>query len=322
MSVRASTLARLEESHRYSAFYRGYFANHLPMALVALDHMGATDAQVERFADRYARAHLEPLDAHSEFAMRVRELERDIATHGREDALRRSLGTLAPGVGSGAFHGAIRTAYAIESGSDGELAHALAYWSAAFTPIDVPAVEGSSQSLREVFAAIRAAVAGTRPASASIAARMEAGARHPRFASWCSAIPACADLEGLAPTLVDMYARTGNFTLLHAVTGCHAVRLLAPFAPDAAALVRAFWGAVIAAYAGCGAPAGEDARVPAAAPPWPEVLHDAVRCEDEHDVKLAYTCWREWQHRGGDVYRHVAAATAAAGVRALEEPAT
>ena len=38
--------------------------------------------------------------------------------------------TSTPGIGAAAFHGAIRTAYALESASRTELAHALAYWAA------------------------------------------------------------------------------------------------------------------------------------------------------------------------------------------------
>jgi hypothetical protein len=36
-----------------------------------------------------------------------------------------------------------------------------------------------------------------------------------------------------------------------------------------------------------------------------------VRREDEHDIKLAYSCWREWQHRGDDLYRRAASARVA-----------
>ena len=318
MSVRAATLARLEESLRYSAFYRDSFANHLPMALVALDHMGASDARVGRFADRYVALHLELLDPASEFAARVRELEMQIARRSREAVLRDSLASLAPGVGSGAFHGAIRTAYAVQSESDRELAHALAYWFASFVAIDVADAEGAPRSAAETFAAVRAE-GSARRAGASIAGRMAAATRDPKFASWCQGIPADADIEGIAPALIDLYARTRNFTVLHAVTGCHAVRVLAPFAPDTTELLRAFWAAVVAAYAGCGAPAGDEAATPVVTTDWADILRDAVQCDDEHDVKLVYSCWREWQHRGGDLYRHVAAATAAAGMRATTE---
>ena len=41
---------------------------------------------------------------------------------------------------------------------------------------------------------------------------------------------------------------------------------------------------------------------------WPEIHARAVRREDEHDIKLAYSCWREWQHRGDDLYRRAASA--------------
>lgn len=321
MSVRSATAARVEAGHRYSAFYRGSFANHLPMALVALDQMGADDGTIARFAQRYEQANLEPLDADSDFALRARALARDIARHGSNAVLRQSVGQLASGVGSGAFHGAIRTAYALQTGSDEEMAHALAYWSAVFTPLEAGAVESTVGSPEEALAAVNAAVRGARPASRSITQCMAAAAADPRFASWCAPFAQPVDLGRIAPVLIGAYAGTRNFTLLHAVTGCHAVRLLLPFAPDPAALLRAFWVAVIAAYAGIGAPAGDVTATPATSAQWPEILRDAVRCKDEHDVKLVYSCWCEWQCHGGEIYRHVAAATAAAGAARVAEAA-
>lgn len=322
MSLRASTRALVQAGHQYSALYRGSYANHLPMALVALDHMGADDAAIARFAERYANANLEALDPGSDFAASVRDIEAAIAGRGREAVLRDAISRLAPGVGSGAFHGAIRTAYAVQADSDTEIAHALAYWSAVFAPIEASSVDGAVPSPAHALAAVHAAVGGALPAGRSIARCMAAGAADPRFPSWCAQFEGAIDLERIAPALIEIYARTGDFTLLHAVTGCHALRLLTPFASDRGALARAFWIAVVAAYAGSGARAGEEARIPAATREWSAILRDAVRCIDEHDVKLVYTCWREWQHRGHELYRHVAAATAAAGASRLAQTAS
>src|SRR5688500_13138405 len=122
--VRPSTRALIEDAHRYSAKYRGGFANHLPMALVALDAMGATDAEVARFTRTYERM-LEPIGEAE--VLRAREIERRISEQGLEAVFATHAPALAAGFGSAAFHGAIRMAYALESGSDAEVAHALNY---------------------------------------------------------------------------------------------------------------------------------------------------------------------------------------------------
>ena len=61
MSVRAATLRRIEDAHRFGGFYRGYLAHHLPMALVALDRMGAADATSEPCERAHVGSHLGPI---------------------------------------------------------------------------------------------------------------------------------------------------------------------------------------------------------------------------------------------------------------------
>src|SRR5215217_7450378 len=45
----------LTASRRYAPLYGNRLANHLPMALLALDRLGADAAAMRRFADGYAR---------------------------------------------------------------------------------------------------------------------------------------------------------------------------------------------------------------------------------------------------------------------------
>ncbi|MHB2027030.1 MAG: hypothetical protein ACYCPQ_10440 [Elusimicrobiota bacterium] len=60
--LRSQTLSLIRRGHRYSAFYEDILSNHLPMALVALDRMGATDEETAAFAQNYEKAKaLEPL---------------------------------------------------------------------------------------------------------------------------------------------------------------------------------------------------------------------------------------------------------------------
>ena len=118
-------LARLlGDVDAYHPEYGGGLTNHLPMALIALDQMGATPAQLNAYRGRHS-AWLEPmpkperapaaawsfrkgdraafLDLQAEFKARV-------AAEGWEQVLRASLPELAPGLSAAAFHAMIRTA--------------------------------------------------------------------------------------------------------------------------------------------------------------------------------------------------------------------
>jgi questin oxidase-like protein len=328
MSVRPATLARIEGAHRFSAFYRGYLANHLPMALVALDAMGADDAAIERFESRYVASHLEPIAAvafeiapgaearhfgdAAAFAAWVAYFEKRIRAEGVTAVLHAVLDPLMASVESGAFHGAIRTAYALESGSSREMAHALAYWSAAReAPLDLPAMAGT-QSPTEVLRALSAdgAFAGRRAPGRNILMRTRATMGRAEFRAHVERTDLSRlSLDTLAHATIRAYAATGDFTVLHAVTGCHAVRMLIRYTRERDAAVRRLWVGLAAAYAGEGAPAIDGWRLEGSdALDWPEIHRRAALCDDEHDVKLAYTCWREWQETGDDLYRRVGSA--------------
>ena len=328
MSVRQATRERVEGAHRFSAFFRGYLANHLPMALVALDAMGADDAVLGRFQARYEAAHLEALttpafeiargdearylgDAKA-FPAWVAYFEERISADGVKGVLESFIDALMASVGSGAFHGAIRAAYALESGSPREMAHALAYWSAAFEAPAEIVVPSGRESPHAILRALSRdpGHAGKRPAGRNIVEGMRAAMDGEGFRARVESVdPTRLSVESLARTLIRAYAATGDFTLLHGVTGCHAARLLMPFVRDRQAASRRLWAAMVAAHMAAGSPSiegwgleGSDALA------WPQILARAARCLDEHDVKLAYTCWREWQAHGDDLYRRVASA--------------
>jgi hypothetical protein len=229
--------------------------------------------------------------------------------------LRRWIDRFTPAVASAAFHGAIRTAFALESEASGELAHGLAYWAAAYHTLPVGPEPAGTLSPREVLAAVARdpAYAGKRPEGRGIADRAMASARSPGFGAHVASLdPGQLALDAIALALLRGYAATGNFTLLHGVTGAHAFRLLAPYASDSGAALVDLWAAVVAVYMGAGSPPvegwglkGDDTL------DWPAIHARAVKREDEHDIKLAYSCWREWQHRGDDLYRRAASARVA-----------
>lgn len=330
MSAGEGARRRIEAAHRYGAVYRGALASHYPMAVAALDAMGASEADLDRFDARYlpqlepiqrAVVAIEPGDeaAHlgspRAFPEWVVYFDAAIAQDGLEPVLRRWIDRLLPAVAAGAFHGAIRAAFALESGARGEMAHALAYWAAAYRLLPATPTPSGALSPEEVLSRMSRdpAHAGKRPPGNGIISRAMAAAREPAFAAHAESLdPEQLALDAIARALLRAYAASGDFTILHCVTGTHAFRLLAPYAADSGAALADFWAAIVATYLGAGAPPaqgwglkGDDSL------DWPAIHACAVRREDEHDIKLAYSCWREWQHRGDDLYRRAASARVA-----------
>lgn len=327
--IRPSTRRLIEDAHRFSPFYGGYLANHLPMALIALDRLGADDAQVEAFARRYARK-LEPLPApgdriaeadHARFLGRrdavaswIAFFEGELARDGAEAVLSRWVVRLMPGVGSTAFHGAIRLSYALESGSGRELAHALGQWAADLEPLGAPAAVAGAASPAEALASLNGDPRFTRRryAGGSIAARMARAAADPEAAALIASVdPRKLDVRGQARALLGAYAATGDFTVLHGVAACLAVRTLLPYAKDPAAARGHLWRALACAYLSAGGPAAGAPLRGDEGLSWPEIQARAADSRDEHDIKLAYACRREWEDGGGDLYRRAASATLA-----------
>ena len=60
MSASAAARRRIEAAHRYGAIYRGGLASHHPMAIAALDAMGASETDLDLFEAHYL-PQLEPM---------------------------------------------------------------------------------------------------------------------------------------------------------------------------------------------------------------------------------------------------------------------
>ena len=191
---------------------------------------------------------------------------------------------------------------------------------AAYVVLPASPEPSGTRSPHEVLAAIAAdpGRAGKRLAGNGIISRAVAAARLPDFAGYAASLdPDQLALDAVARAMLQAYAASGDFALLHGVTGVHAFRILAPYASDSGAALQDLWPALVATYIGTGAPPvegfgleGDDAL------DWPAIHARAVKREDEHDIKLAYSCWREWQHRGDDLYRRAASARVAPASRA------
>ena len=260
----------LLELQRFSAKLANGFFNHLPMALVALDRLGGDEARLRAFAALYSKQLRPKSDAEIALVEKFKD--------GR-------IPKLSDGVASQAFHCLIRLAYAIDSGVEEEIPDALAAWSIGRT-LSAPTGRGAQRA--PLFAEIAADDRFPRSIEGrSISGRIAKVMALPAFSDY---IVDDAALPEIALISAKIYASTGDFTALHMVTGCHAMRILAPYLGEDA--LSTFATVILAAYVTIGRP-----------PIVEHDLHDlpddavlaahAVTSDDDHDLKLVYSCLRE-----------------------------
>lgn len=280
--------------------------SHLPMALQALQSLGADRERLQAFRRRHLahfqaeagtslpaigpdwRAGLGRFDAYD--ALRTAFADR-LAAHGRDAVLRDSLPVLLQGVAAGALHGPIRVAHAVEAGHDGELACALAYWAARWQPVAPPRRQPQDLAFDDWAAALADAALRWTPEAPLITLRVrlvELSAPYDALAGRLQPPPDL--LARLTRFAAATYARTQAFTVLHLVTGLRAVRLLMTWvdAPAQAAATPALVHSVTAAYLAARMAAWPE-RPPVPALPWAEMVQRAIASDDDHVIKLVHS---------------------------------
>lgn len=309
--------ASLDHSLRFDAEYATRLSNHLPMLQVALHRLGASDERLATASARYATQlnpmpPLQPWPAGDAWRVPLGQPTawpryRDLFTtwlqeEGAGETLRQVLPALLPGCGAAAFHGLIRTAYAVDAAHRAELAHALAYWSSRWLDLGVQgtaATGGATQVDPAPLLRAAAALPGVgASASGYIVERMHHAAWQPGFVQAVSPLRLNDEtLPRLARHAARLYARSGNFTVLHLVTSAWALRVLMPFVEEPADALAAYWRAYAA---GAASVAARLTATRAPAPlPWPHLVQTALASDDEHLVKLVHACQQEQQTHGG-----------------------
>ena len=318
----------LDDGRRFDAEYAGGLANHLPMALLALHRLGAGELRLQEFAATYA-SRLAPARAAVSWpggdAWRSRLGDADawpayrhlfaqwLDNEGAGAVLNQALPPLMAGCGAAAFHGLIRTAYAVQAAQRGELADALAYWACRWLDLGAADAGGrkSSAAARKagsvadvsVLLAQLPVLKDPEAAGRLIVDGMQAASRLPGFLPTVARLRVGDDtLALLARAAARLYAASGDFTVLHLVTSAHAMRRLMPFIEDPAPSLSAYWRAFAA---GCTS-TGIDllaATTPPPLQPWSALVAHALASSDEHAIKLVDSCREEEKAYGGDDWR-------------------
>ncbi len=316
----------LDDSLCLPAEYGAGLSSHLPMALAALDGLGADEARLRAFYAHYARrfagAGLGPSAAAVPDSSQPGEAPPDaawialrgqrpafgalrvrfaamVAGASRDVVLRGVLPLLIDGIGGVAFHGAIRTAHAVESQHAGELAAALAYWAANWRALPEPPTVGipfddAATWLDALDARLLQAEPGWRPSAPLISDRMQQAAGTRAWLELAGRFGGASDDPGarlldLAQAAAARYAATCNFTVLHMATAARAARVLAPWLPADEAVLRPLWHAVAAASLASRVAAAQGGQRAQACPrAWPEVRRLACASDDDHVIKLVH----------------------------------
>lgn len=321
---------QLDQSARYDAEYSRNLSSHLPMALVALARLGADEAGLATFAGRYATRlrpapAAEPWPAGDAWPSRLgdprawpayRSLFNDWLDHeGAPAVLPQVLPTLFRGVGAAAFHGLIRTAYAVSAGHSHELADALAYWACRWFALGALPAHASAATEHDP-ARVLARLEIAKPKRPLIAERMALVAEQPGFARVAASLRIDPEttLTQLGTLAARLYAASDNFTVLHLVTSAHAMRDLLPWLEpeEVAGALGHYWFAYAAGHAASGLSDSDRSSLPrAAAKPWPALVARALASDDDHLIKLVHSCREQERAYGGAVWREAASRAAA-----------
>ena len=302
------TLAELiDAGAAFDAEYAGGLSNHRPMALLALARLGASETRLNAFAQHYSQR-LQPAPpptswpAGDAWASRLGEREawpayRDLfgewlLHEHSSDVLQQALPRLMQGCGAAAFHGLIRTAYALQSARRQELADALAYWACRWLDLGASQGAGLVAKPEAVLRQLRV----VKSDAGLIVQRLAVAASTPHFQSTVNHLRVHqGTLPQLAALAAQAHAATGNFTALHLVTSAHAMRLLMPYLDEPVPALQAYWRAFAAAVCAAGLQVSE---VPPPQP-WPLLVAAALQSDDDHLIKLVDSCREEQKSYGG-----------------------
>ena len=158
-----------KDARRQSVEFRPFLANHVPMILVALDQLGASEDRIPAYLGVYRRNNV-LTDIELPISGRInsenweehlgdRTFELDYRVFfgaearrlGIDKAIGSYLGRLLPGIAGSALHALMRLAYARSIGDLDEVGVGLGYWAMTYLPLGDPSVEPVTEDPIEIL---------------------------------------------------------------------------------------------------------------------------------------------------------------------------
>lgn len=304
----------LDSGSHFEPEYKGGLSNHLPMALTALHKLGAGHNHQERFFDRYSprleSTPLRQLTNHpisenvwklcgkaDAFHQLKGYFDAAIQREGADKVLHRTLPHLMSGCGAAAWHGLLRTAYALISKHDGELASGLAYWTSRHLDLGSNSFSGTTSDVPSTLLSLRSHMAGWQSDHGLIYLRMQDVAANINFGKEVGKLRVESDmLATLAEYALELYLRTRDFVVLHLVTSCHAMRLILPFCDKPIEAMHHYWKSFAAGVIASDVELEQEYLQIPASGTWQEAIEVACKSDDDHLIKIVFTLSRENDH--------------------------
>jgi hypothetical protein len=303
-------MAHSNDDYGYEPEYGG-LSNHLPMAVRALQALGADTARVAEFrasySPRLSRLDTSPsaapivlqeaLGRRRDFPALLRLFGGDVTQLGASAAVRKWLPVLMPGVAAAAFHPLIMLYYALDAQDDRGVGYALAYFAWSYLPLlrEGPAASQGSLSVKDAASRLTGMAKGT--ATGLIFERLAAEARRPEVESVIELLGPEHDHADTIALVTATHQRVNDFGSLHMVTSWHAYRRIGELADfDVTTENVHLSRALLVAYVATGAK--PLAPLPSCTRSWGEMIALARQDPDEHVIKLVWTCFdmhERWQ---------------------------
>lgn len=319
-----STMKLILQGHRYLPNYEQGMSSHLPMALYALSELGAKPKRIQTFYDFYIIRLTENtfvaeeirtatwkthLGNEESFTSLVGFFKAEINKWGIIEVLEGYVPELLPGVSGGAFHPLIRLAYALEIDNEVELAHALASWVCDYQELNSATIQNGTIDFEKGLLRLKTDLlkVGFKAEAVGIFRRMKLIAEGDVFSSFLEETNLKPmDLDTLADYSIRLYlAGDDNFTALHAVTSCHAMRILFETINTKFKLTD-YISAWCTAYVDAGMP--EFTKVEfESLPSWDLIKAEACETNNDHAFKFVYTCMQEYEYYRKPIYHYAAA---------------
>ncbi|MDY6854745.1 MAG: questin oxidase family protein [Thermodesulfobacteriota bacterium] len=322
------TIAEIIDRYRiFDVEYYHYFTNHLPMTLIALFKMGAKEERLERFASFYIKRlkkihrtdfvinhenWKEYLGEHKYFCNYTQFLTDEFDRLGKEEFLTYYLSDFIKGVAAGAFHALIKTAYAIIIDDKKEIIDAVSYFAISYLPlIDIDEIDCSYAEPMDILQRIKEDnyFKGQKYTGNNIFEKMKAVSQDSHLKRNIRRIDDKPDIiSTIAKTVLNIFLNSGSFTALHTVTATHAFRIVLPYLSDRYKAINYLWIAICAAYITFYTPSYTRENIfDEQGLQWEDILKKASESNNEHVIKLIYSCHEENKVYGDPLYIKAAA---------------
>ncbi len=322
----------IEKNLKNKSTYAGTLANHIPMSLVAMDYLNASQITLHNFykkskkrmgLEKHPKNHknktIHPLH---DLGNKEEELSwRSYFEHKLEETAPREIlnewfPTLAPSIAAGAFHPFIRVSYALETHNHEEFIAAMAYWASHYEMLDsTQAQKVYAPSLREIFTnATDENFSHPIPISGkTIFDKLKSASLSPEFNK--RAIILDMEFEQYLSegslSAAHMLDKDLDFTALHVTSSFMALRVIGSYLTkeNKKRAVQHHFYAVMCAHQAINAP-----RLPitiqkaekSSTLEWEEINKSALSTYDDHVLKLTYLCLKEAQHYKRPFYKDIA----------------